>query len=90
VPGGHGRGRGLGEAARVARDEGLVEVAGGGGTVGDSALGQFGDQAALEAAVEPFAAAAGLGAVGEEQLDAEGLHGLLEVRGLGLWALFDV
>ena len=45
-------------------------------------MGEFVDEPALKAAVETFAAAAGLRAVSEDQAHVQGLHGALEVSEL--------
>ena len=82
APGGSGIGRGLGEALGEFRNEVGVEIASGGLAIGDAALHELGDETILETAVEPFAATAGLGRVGEEERDAQALHGTLEMSEL--------
>ena len=46
----------------------------------DTIASEFGDEAVLEGTVESFAAAAGLRAVGDDELDGEGVHGGLKGR----------
>jgi len=78
APGGRGIGRWAGESLGVAGDEAFVEVTGGPLAGVDSIADEFGDESVLEGAVEPFATAAGLRAVGEDEADGEGVHGDLK------------
>ena len=84
APRGSWVGRCAAEATAVTRDELRVEVLRGAAGVADLVPPQLGDEPILKAAIEPFAAAAGLGAVGEDQADLQLAHGLLEVRRLAV------
>ena len=81
-PGGSGVSGWEREALGIARDEGVIEEASGAGAIGEGAVDEFIDEAALKAAVKTFAAAARLRAMGEDQTNVEGLHGALEVSEL--------
>ena len=66
-----GIGRGPREGGVVVGDEALAQVGVGGVDGGDAGEAQFVDEAILQGAVEALAAAAGLGGVGADVLDAE-------------------
>jgi len=57
----------------------MIEVAGGVDRGGDSPEFEFGDEAILEGAVDPFGSATGLGGIGEDQSDAQLLHGAFKL-----------
>lgn len=63
------------ELGIVVQDELLDEIGVGGGARGDAGEGQLVDQTALDGAVEALTAAARLGRVGADVLDAEALEG---------------
>ncbi len=69
------------EPPGVVGDEDAVEIVGGSGSGSDAGSAQLGDQPALKGAVDPLAAAAGLGAVGKDELDGESVHGDFEMGG---------
>ena len=69
------------ELAGVVGDEGFVEVAGGCFGGGDVVVSEFGDEAALEGAVEALDSAFGLWGVGEDGMDSKSGHGDLEGGG---------
>ena len=64
-------GGGVGKAGIVGGQEACGQVAIGGGDGADAGHAELIDEAPLEGAVEAFAAAAGLGGVGRDVLDAE-------------------
>ena len=87
-PSGGGVSGAFAEARDVLGDEHLVEVLGGAVAGVNMVALEFCGEAALEGAVEAFAATAGLRAVGEDQVYGEGLHRLLEVCGRRGYTLF--
>jgi len=89
-PGGAGIRGLLGKSFLVFGDEDAIEIFGGGFTVFDSLMGEFGDESLLEAAVEALAPSAGLGAVSKDESDRELRHGAFEMGLLDLGSLFNM
>ena len=81
APGGHGLGRGLGEAAVVVGEIGGQEGLGRGQGL-DPVEAQLGDEPILEGRPEPFDAALGLGGVRGDVADAEVPQDLAELGGM--------
>jgi hypothetical protein len=87
-PGWFGVSRWFKKTLGIFRDEYFIDVASGTLAGMDVIALKFGGEAVLEGAVEAFAAAAGLWASGEDKVDGEVVHSLLEVGGWRGLALF--